>query len=258
MLSRGERKMQMAALALFLSMLSMPCLADTKKPCGPPLRIAVIDTGFGYNDKGHDAKLCPFGHEDFSVEGQFSKTYSTSVPVPVDTNNHGTNIVGIIDGYAKSAGVNYCIVVIKYYSDSQPGYVNLMASVEAIRHALAIGVDIINYSGGGEVPVLAESLLIGMFIDKGGKFVAAAGNEGMNLDRPENGFYPAMEDNRVIVVGNKDKNGLRSRSSNYGRVVSRWEVGVGVTAYDITLSGTSQATAVATGKIVAGSENKCR
>lgn len=201
--------------------------------------------------------MCRFGHKDFSIDGQFTKEYATADPIPVDTHGHGTNIVGIIDGYASKAYINYCIVVIKYYSDNQPGEINLFATIAAVKYATNIKADYINYSGGGYTGNVGELIAVSKYIDGGGTFVAAAGNEGRNLDQPINAYYPAMDDKRIIVVGNKSESGVRSKSSNYGNVVKRWEVGENVTAYGITMTGTSQATAVATGKIVSTSHNKC-
>lgn len=239
---------------LLLSLFSLQSLADCKKV---PVKIAVLDTGFGYKNKGHEAKLCRFGHKDFSFDRQFTKDYATIAPLPLDTHGHGTNIIGIIDEYAKKAHINYCIVVIKYYSNGQSGQENLWATLKAIQYASNIGVDFINYSGGGPEKISLEYSLIKKFIDKGGKFVAAAGNDNHSLDIPQNAYYPAMEDKRIIVVGNSDKDGVKSKTSNYGNVVKRWEVGENVTAYGITMTGTSQATAVATSKLVSESNNKC-
>lgn len=245
----------MMKLAILLSLIFISqSYADCQRV---PIKIAVIDTGFGYHDKGHDAKLCRYGHKDFSFDKKFAQGYSTVAPLPLDIHAHGTNIVGIIDGYARKTSINYCIVVIKYYSDHQPEMINTYASLEAIEYAANIGVNYINYSGGGAQPNERERLAIKRFIDNGGKFIAAAGNDGQDLDLPQNGYYPAMEDERIIVVGNKSENGIRSKSSNYGSVVKRWEVGEDVTVYGLTMTGTSQATAVATGKIVSESYNKC-
>lgn len=66
-----------------------------------------------------------------------------------------------------------------------------------------------------------------------------------------------MYDKRIVVVGNKDSFGTRIKSSNYGKLVNRWEIGENQEAYGITLTGTSQATAVATGKLIGENKNKC-
>ena len=231
--------------------------AEAKHCDKVPIKVAVIDTGFGYQDRGHDAPLCKYGHYDFSKEKQFSGAYDTRVPVPVDTHGHGTNIVGIINSYAKENHINYCIVVIKYYSERQTGHENLIAFIRAINYAANIKVDYVNYSGGGPESDRVEKASVKRFLNGGGKMIAAAGNEHANLNIKENAYYPAMYDKRIIVVGNLCKNGVRCESSNYGDAVTRWEVGEDVEAYGLTMTGTSQATAVATGKILSESSNRC-
>lgn len=228
------------------------------KRCGKyPVKIAVIDTGFGYEDKGHESKLCRYGHRDFSNDNQFTTAYDTKVPVPLDVHSHGTNIAGIIDEYAKKSHLNYCIVVVKYFSAQQDGQQNLQAMVSAIRYAANIKADYVNISGGGNIFNYREYLQVERYLNGGGKLVVAAMNDNVSLDLPQNKVYPAMYDKRIIVVGNNSASGVKSKSSNYGSVVTRWEIGEDVTAYGITMTGTSQATAVATGKIASENENKC-
>lgn len=241
-------------LLAFLSALTLLSpLADAKQCGKAPIKIAVIDSGFGFEGKGHTAKLCKFGHKDFSNEAQMSVSYDTKVPVPSDIMSHGTNIVGIIDSILKKSKVDYCIVVIKYYSEKQTGSENLQANIKAIDYAANLKVDYINFSGGGVEFSGGEYKAVKKFLDQGGQLIAAAGNENSNLDTSS--YYPAKYDERIIVVGNHTADGVRSYSSNYGSVVKRWEVGENVKAYGIILTGTSQATATATGKIV--SESKC-
>lgn len=221
-----------------------------------PIIVGVLDTGFGYKDKGHTANLCKFGHKDFTTDRQFSNDYETKDPVPLDLNSHGTHIVGTIDSYAKDADVSYCIVIIKYYSDRQTGEENMKSSSDAISYAARIGVDFVNFSGGGRGIDKDEERAVKSILSSGGKFVAAAGNDGRRINFKDP-FYPAMYDKRIVVVGNVTVDGIRVGSSNYGEWVNRWEVGENVTVYGITMSGTSMSTAIATGKLISNSTNKC-
>jgi hypothetical protein len=216
-----------------------------------PVTIAVIDTGFGYYNAGHEAKLCQYGHRDFSTIQKFTAAYKTKDLVPEDFNGHGSNIVGIIDGYLKKTNIDYCIVIIKFYSSSQSGDQNEEGTIKAIKYATNIRADYINYSGGGPDLSTDEQMAVREFLNQGGVFVAAAGNENRNLDLPQYAYYPALDDSRVISVGNLGRDGKRYPSSNYGSVVTEWEIGEDVTVYNIARTGTSQATAVATGKLVA-------
>ncbi len=233
--------------------------------CNKPIKIAVIDTGFGYQGRGINAKLCQEGHRDFSVDQLYASNFHTKDKVPLDMNGHGTNIVGIIEQYAKFQNVDYCIVVIKYYStkhfdatNAKISYEteNARASEEALKYLNSLRATIVNYSGGGEGWDGREFIPIRRYLNLGGMFVAAAGNNNQNLDTVGE-YYPAMYDKRIIVVGSINDNGSRSSFSNYGNKVTRWENGTNVPGYGLLLSGTSQSTAVATGKIVGHLNDKC-
>ena len=222
-----------------------------------PITIAVIDTGFGYKERGHQVKLCKYGHKDFTIDKQLSFSYDTQVPIPIDIERHGTNIVGIIDDYLRNTNIDYCLVIIKFYSRRQSGEQNILSTIRSMSYAINIGADYVNYSAGGPERNRFEEDAVKRFLDGGGKLVAAAGNEGLNLDLQENAYYPAMYDPRIIVVGNLGIQGVRYSSSNYGSVVTKWEIGTNVTEYGITMTGTSQATALETAKTVA-KESKLR
>lgn len=229
---------------IVLPFLLLSC-STAANQCRKPVVIAVIDSGFGYRNKGHSAHLCKYGHKDFSIDRQFSKDYGTVDPVPLDYNDHGTNVVGIIDENTKN---NFCIVIIKYFSDNAPPESNLFNSFKAIEYANNINADVINYSGGGPFTDVRERSAVSAYLDSGGIFIAAAGNYNENID--VNPFYPASYDSRIIVVGNNDPSGKRSKTSNYGSTVDRWEMGEKVSYEGITHTGTSQATAKATSKVV--------
>lgn len=215
-----------------------------------PIKIAIIDTGMGFSDKGADAKLCQYGHKDFTDEQVFSDIYKTKISVPKDTLGHGTNITGIIDYFAKKSGLDYCLVIIKFYSKEKGDSYNGRTSEKAIQYAVNLNVDIINLSGGGTSSSIIEKRAIESFLNNGGTFVSAAGNNKTNLDLKGESFYPAMYDSRIVSVGNINRDGSINSSSNFGEKVKRWEIGENVSVYGITLTGTSQATAVATGKLI--------
>ena len=243
---------------MFLTAVLIPtvCAATPKKCVSKTITIAVIDTGFGLNGAQYKAKLCKFGHRNFSKNEEVSTAYGTVDPIPVDHHSHGTNIVGLIDKYARGSGSDYCMVILKYYDPQQAGSNNLKSTIEAIKYATNIHADFINYSGGGTGYSAPEKEAVEIFLDQGGRFVAAAGNEASDLKTHP--YYPATYDSRIVVVGNKNIYEYRSPTSNYGTRVDRWEYGENAEGLGIILSGTSQATAIATGKLVLETKNVCK
>jgi major intracellular serine protease len=217
-----------------------------------PIIVAVIDTGFGYHQSfGKEAKLCQYGHKNFTNDPASSHIVKTVIPVPYDDNNHGTNIAGIIQKYAEDS--NYCMVIIKYWSKNSKEDA-ILATVKSIRYATKIGAKIINYSSFGTERNENEIRAVKEFLNNGGIMVVAAGNDGRLLNKNTatklDKSYPTMDDDRVISVGALDITGKIRQFSNYGEPVNRWELGENVEGFGITLSGTSQAAAVATGKII--------
>ncbi len=225
----------------------MPPYRPKRMVATKPIIVAVIDTGFGYKGLGTKAKLCKQGHKNFTSDLDMAPNLNTEDPVPMDYHGHGTNIVGIIDRYANWSTYEYCIVIVKYYS---PGFGddNLKNTVKAIKYATAIGADFINYSGGGKDRSQDEVDAIQSFLNNGGTVVAAAGNEGADLKLTP--FYPALADDRIIVVGNLGFDGNKAPSSNYGEKVDIWERGTSIEGFGLIMTGTSQAAAVVTGKMI--------
>lgn len=208
--------------------------------------VAIIDTGFGYSDVSRQSKvLCKYGHKDFTGEDKFLENMNTVDPVPKDTHGHGTNVAGLIDLYARGSQKPYCLVILKIYGYGSIAFAN---SIKAIKYAKSIKATIINYSGGGTEPTPEETKAVTDYLDNLGVFVAAAGNEKKDLAKQS--YYPAMSDPRVIVVGNKNQNNKPVPSSNFGDRVNTWEYGSNANGYGVTLTGTSQSTAIATGKII--------
>jgi len=202
------------------------------------------------------ANLCRFGHKSFAKD----------LPNPLnDENGHGTHISGLINQNAHSG--DFCLVAIKYYSDAYSGVQNLANFRKAIQYALNIKVDFINFSGGGGALDLGEKATINKLLDRGTTIVVAAGNEQSDLDERCD-FFPACDDKRLIVVGNmcelddedcawtdSSHTMRRSPSSNFGAYVTRWEMGNNVESTlpggrKGRMTGTSQAAAIATGKLI--------
>lgn len=197
--------------------------------------VAVIDTGIRREvlDGGYDNGICKFGHKDLTGNGLN------------DTNGHGTNVSGLIQRNA--GGSNYCQVIIKYYDENHDRS-NIDRFIAAIRYAIDLKVDYINISGGGPYAYQEEKEAINKALEKGIKIISAAGNNHSDLD--VNPYYPAYYSGKVYVVGNGVDEEHKAPTSNYGHRVNLWRDGQNQTAYGITNTGTSQATAIFTGELI--------
>lgn len=176
-----------------------------------------------------------------------------------DNHGHGTHIAGIIgaSGRAKLMGVapDVSIMVLKYFDPKKPNQNPLEATIEAIHYAVEMGADVINYSGGGLNPNKFEKDALRLAEKKGILFVAAAGNERSNSD--VRAYYPAdYELSNILSVTAINPNSQVLNSSNYGeRTVDLAAPGENILStvpgggYG-ELTGTSQATAFATGVAV--------
>jgi len=191
------------------------------------IRVAVIDSGISSKYMNHP-KLCKSGHKSL-VPNETIK----------DNSGHGTNVAGLIVKNAGSA--NYCLIIIKFYSRHYE--YNLLSYIKAIRYAHSIKPDIINLSAGGAEPMSIEKFYIKSILNKGIKFIAAAGNEGKNLDKGCT-YFPACYDKRIWVVSAKD-----FKAANQGKIVDVHINGREKSAFGQVRTGTSQSTAIFTGKV---------
>lgn len=230
-------------MLIFMTLSLLPNVTIAKT-----IKVAVIDTGFDFkatwqpnsDDLPRKPTLCRTGHTDFTGTGIN------------DSHGHGTHIAGLIGKYAGYA--DYCLVILKYYKPDTD-ITNLANSILAINLAIDQKVDVINYSGGGLLKSELECAAIVQALDKGIKVVAAAGNERLDLDKFN--YYPALCDPRVIVVEGLDSFGNRVPSSNYSthKITTVKELGNHVLStlpngqYGY-MTGTSQATAIVSGKTV--------
>lgn len=242
------------ANSFILMFVAVYCMATESTSKQAKVVVAVIDTGID-KELLNSPLLCKTGHKDFTGTGLD------------DRHGHGTHIAGLVEQYAKDFPVtpknaqqlndkkaDFCIIVIKYY-DPRDNSDNLKKTIKAIEWAIDQKVDIINYSGGGTDPSEPEREVVLKALNKGIKFVAAAGNERSDIDKAK--YYPAMYDKRIYVVGNLVDSKVRSiaSSSNYGKSVNTWEVGSNLLSRLPNktfgyMTGTSQACAVKSGKLV--------
>ena len=175
-----------------------------------------------------------------------------------DNHGHGTHIAGIIGAEAGNGkgiiGIapEVSLMILKYYDPKVPSTDNLKNTVNAIKYAIKMGAQIINYSGGGLEFSQEEHDAVSEAMKKGILFVAAAGNERSNSDR--NHYYPAdYHLTNIISVTAYDPSVEVLSSSNYGiETVDIAAPGQNIlstlpgNSYGY-MTGTSQATAFVTG-----------
>lgn len=178
-----------------------------------------------------------------------------------DNHGHGTHIAGIIGAMAGNkkgvAGISpqVSLMVLKYYDPKVPNTDNLKNTVNAIRYAIKMKANIINYSGGGTEYSQDEFEAVKAAQKEGILFVAAAGNERSNSDKHK--YYPADYGlTNIISVTAIDPSTEVLSSSNYGEET----VDIAAPGQNILstlpgnnygyMTGTSQATAFVTGGAV--------
>ncbi|MES2962873.1 MAG: S8 family peptidase [Bdellovibrionota bacterium] len=176
-----------------------------------------------------------------------------------DRHGHGTHIAGIVGASGRSAlsGVapNVSLMILKYYDPELSNQNPLGSTVKAIYYAVNNGAKIINYSGGGVNASQLEFEALRYAARHGVLVIAAAGNEKSNSDR--HAYFPADYDlPNILSVTAINPSGRILPSSNWGeRTVDIAAPGEDIlsTLPDGTygeMTGTSQATAFATGVAV--------
>jgi subtilisin family serine protease len=218
--------------------------------------VAVIDTGI---DKNHPDLKSSLWKSPGNPKS-FGWDFVTDKPTPMDEHGHGSHVSGIIGAnFNKEKGVagvapGVTLMSLRYYSAMASGSVNLQNTIKAVKWAIDNGADIINYSGGGPVFSKEEYEALKLAAEKDVLIVAAAGNNGDDLDRKVDAYYPASYplENIIAVAATDEQNNLHG-SSNYGLKT----VDVAAPGTDIYstlhknsyayMTGTSQATAFVSG-----------
>lgn len=230
------------------------------------VKIAIIDTGIDFNNKYLKNNISTIiGKTSVNNFGVDFSRYNINKEIeitrtPNDTHGHGTHIAGII----KDINPNIEIIALKYYNVNLTGIQALNSSLKALKYAIDMNVDIINYSGGGPSSSEEESKLIKEAEKKGILLISAAGNDGKNIDcdieldnrysRLNCGeYFPAnYEYKNIISVGALESRTSLNPSSNWGKE----SVDIVAPGYKIRsthlngfeeMTGTSQATAFVTG-----------
>ncbi len=201
------------------------------------IRLAVIDSGVGTFSP--HLKICPNGLYDLTKRPRRINVQPSEM---TDEIHHGTNVSYIIAD--RLTDIDYCMYIIKIYSNKNKGS---EPYILAFLIANSLHVDVVNYSSSGDNPSDSERVLLDAMKRHGITVVVAAGNVNHNLDLTCDA-YPCCYGN-TVCVGNVEDNGERQETSNYGSKLV-WERGCHINAGGWTMTGTSQATALRTARIV--------
>lgn len=169
---------------------------------------------------------------------------------PVDFHGHGTHIAGIIQQASKEVPA-LRLMILKFYDPGVSGVLAARATISALKYAIDQNVDLINFSMGGYLPMSEELELLQEARRKNIVVIAAAGNDGLDLDSQPfyPGSYPLPNVLQIMSIG---QNGKLSVFSNFGggskyrtRIGEAVKsIGIGNEQEYLTLSGTSQAAAI--------------
>ncbi len=193
------------------------------------LNILVIDTGFT------------------DQYPQFNRYITNYNEYERDTHGHGTHVTTtILNGACEGVKVTIC----KYWDNIWAIPKRNKEYYNCLKIATNPKFDIINYSSSS--PYFDETELKLLKKVKG-RFIAAAGNEGHDIQlKPK--YLASYNLSNITIVGNSLPNGKPNPSSNHNANNMVWERGTNVWAYGLNgpeeKTGTSMAAAAFTNKIV--------
>jgi subtilisin family serine protease len=191
-------------------------------------RIIVIDSGIKWTPE--PIKLCKTGHKDFTGKGL------------QDIDGHGTNVASLISQRLPESGI--CIIIYKVFHET--AQFEQKPYIEALRLALNEKPFAMNLSIAGYAEWPLEISFLKAILDRGVLVFAAAGNRQDYLSDLSCKVFPACADKRIFIVGAQDLQSSGKGPRVNFRFPGRMQAGGGQ-----ILSGSSQATANATGSIVA-------
>lgn len=165
---------------------------------------------------------------DFTGEGVYDET------------GHGTNIAGIIANHLSIS--THCLMILKWYN-SRSTYA---APSVAIEYAVLHHAKYINLSLYGEGQDAKEKYAIAQALSRSIKVIVAAGNDSTDLTLNCDAYpacYHFPNEKNFYVIADEEW------TSNFNGPVDHYEDGKNVYAWGVTKSGSSQATAIFTGKL---------
>jgi subtilisin family serine protease len=207
------------------------------------IKIAVIDSGLDNSSGRFTSLLCQKGSESLVGGSPFT-----------DKLGHGTNVAGLIAQNLDPK--THCLAIYKAYLPKGPRRLQMLLLYKALTDAILAKVSFINFSWSGMGPDKQELSIFNLAVAKHIKVAVAAGNGNVNLDK-NCSEYPAcygqfLGQRYFHVIGSSART-KKHEYSNYGKVVTHKENGTEVGLPVMT--GTSQSTAIHTGKWASGQVN---
>ncbi len=170
-----------------------------------------VDDVYGWDFYNNDSTVCHYVYSDL---------YQKNLADPNDNDNHGTHVAGAIAAAMNNemgiagiaSNINIKIMSLKI-NGGKNGTGDMANAVKAIQYASMMGADICNLSWGSNQDYLE---LEEAMKESGMLFIAAAGNEGANID--DTPLYPAsLELDNLISVTYIDADGDLTGYSNFGK-----------------------------------------
>lgn len=222
-------------VALFLFLTTYSVKGESR------IKVGMIDTGVSLSQATSDY-LCKDG-------------LKTAIDYDswLDDNGHGTNVFGLIAKYINPK--THCIISYRYLGEGVTSSQSLDNLISSIYQARKDGVKYLNMSLSGLDSSSQEAKQIIKATEEGMTIIVASGNDKLNLNLSCSAFpacYKKLYKNlqgKLIVVG-----AYNVRAGNKGKVVDYYDNGYRVGKPLRT--GTSQATAIITGKIISGKLKK--
>ena len=194
--------------------------------------IAILDTGVDYthNDLANNMWRGNSKHGyDFAGDNEGNNDNDPMPEKPYDENGHyhGTHVAGIIGAVGNNelgiSGVtqNVQLMALKIFRPNGHGYSSdILEALDFVSKEIDNGVKVAainaSYGGGGGSNGDSMDQAIQKLGDKGVVFVAAAGNDGKDIDKEP--IYPASYSaTNIITVAASDQNDKLASFSNYGK-----------------------------------------
>jgi Mg-chelatase subunit ChlD len=193
--------------------------------------VAVIDTGVDYNHVDladnmwiNEGEIPNNGIDDDNngyIDDYYGYDFANDDSDPMDVYEHGTHCAGTIGAVGNNgigvAGVNWRVKLMALKAGTDNGWLFVSDEIAAIEYALKMGAKISNNSYGGYGFVQSEYDAVKAAGEQGHLFIAAAGNNGIDIDNYIWPFTPAGYDlDNIISVGATDNTDTMPYWSNYG------------------------------------------